>query len=82
MHLTAEVITAGLMIISGIALWFEARWATRLNVFASGMLIYSLIESPGRYLQNGAMDFVGLLVAVFLITILISPAFKLRPPTP
>lgn len=81
MHLTAEFITAGLLIVSGIGLWFEARWAMRINVFASGMLVYSLIETPGRYLQNNAMGFVVLFVIVFLITVLVSPAFKLRSPT-
>lgn len=82
MHLTAEFVTAGLLIVSGIGLWFQARWATRINVFASGMLVYSLIESPGRYLQNNAMDFVVMFIVVFLITVLISPAFKLQQPTP
>ena len=81
MHLTAEFTTAGLLIVSGAGLWFAAPWATRINVFASGMLIYSLIESPGRYLEENAMDFVLLFAFAFLATVLISPAFKLRQPT-
>lgn len=82
MHLTAEFVTAGLLIFSGVGLWLAAPWATRVNVFASGMLIYSLIQSPGRYLQDGAMNFVALFAFAFLATVLISPAFKPRPPTP
>ncbi len=76
MHLTAEFTTAGLLMISGIGLLFEERWATRVNVFASGMLVYSLIQSPGYYLQRNAMMFVLLIAVCFLITVVLSPAFK------
>jgi hypothetical protein len=81
MHLTAEFTTAGLLIVSGAGLWFETSWATRVNVFASGMLIYSLIQSPGYYLQQNAMVFVAMFVAAFFFTLAISPAFKHRQPT-
>jgi len=81
MHLTAEFTTAGLLIVSGAGLWFGAPWATRVNIFASGMLVYSLIQSPGYYLQHNAMIFVVLFAVVFLLTVMISPAFKLRQPT-
>ena len=76
MHLTAEFTTAGLLLVSGFGLWFGARWALRVNVFASGMLVYSLIQTPGYYLQRNAMIFVLMLAVSFLITVLISPAFK------
>jgi len=76
MHLTAEFTTAGLLLVSGFGLWFGARWALRVNVFASGMLVYSLIQTPGYYLQRNAMIFVVMLAVSFLITVLISPAFK------
>ena len=82
MHLTAEFTTAGLLIVSGAGLWFGAPWATRINVFASGMLVYSLVQSPGYYLQRNAMISVLLFAVVFLLTVVISPAFKLRQPTP
>ncbi len=76
MHLTAEFTTAGLLVISGTGLLYGARWATRVNVFASGMLVYSLIQSPGYYLQRNAMIFVLMFAACFLITVMLSPAFK------
>jgi hypothetical protein len=81
MHLTAEFTTAGLLIASGIGLLLETQWAMQVNVFASGMLVYSLIQSPGYYLQKNAMVYVVLFAAAFLITLAISPAFKLRQPT-
>lgn len=81
MHLTAEFTTAGLLIASGIGLFIAARWAERLNVFASGMLVYSLIQSPGYYLEKNAMVFVALFAIVFFITVAVSPAFRQRQPT-
>jgi hypothetical protein len=81
MHLTAEFTTAGLLIASGMGLWFGARWAMQLNVFASGMLVYSLIQSPGYYLQKNAMLFVAVFAAAFFVTVVISPAFKPQQPT-
>jgi hypothetical protein len=81
MHLTAEFTTAGLLIASGIGLLVDAPWATRLNVFASGMLVYSLIQSPGYYLQKNAMMFVALFAAAFFVTIAVSPVFRSRQPT-
>lgn len=76
MHLTAEFTTAALLLGSGIGMWFGARWALRMNMFASGMLVYSLIQTPGYYLQRNAMIFVLMFAVAFLIAVLLSPAFK------
>ena len=78
MHLTAEFTTAGLLVTSGIGLWLDTRWATRVNVFASGMLVYTLIQSPGYYLQHRADILVAMFAVVFLVTVVLSPAFKPR----
>ena len=76
MHLTAEFTTAALLLVSGIGLWFGARWSLRMNMFASGMLVYSLIQTPGYYLERNAMIFVLMFAVSFLLTVLLSPAFK------
>lgn len=76
MHLTAEFTTAVLLTVSGLGLWFGRSWALRLNIFASGMLVYSLIQTPGYYLQRNAMIFVLMFAVTFLIAVLFSPAFK------
>jgi hypothetical protein len=81
MHLTAEFTTAGLLIVSGAGLWFGAQWAMQVNVFASGMLVYSLIQSPGYYLQRNALLLVALFAVAFFVTLAISPAFKPQQPT-
>ena len=76
MNLTAEFTTAGLLVTSGIGMWLDTRWAARVNVFASGMLVYTLIQSPGYYLQHRADSFVAIFAVVFLVTVVLSPAFK------
>jgi hypothetical protein len=82
MHLTAEFITASLLILSGFGLLARANWANRVNLFASGMLVYTLIESPGYYLQRNAIAFVAMFALCLVATLLLSPAFKLQPPKP
>lgn len=76
MHLTAEFTMAALLFVSGLGLWFGAHWALRMNMFASGMLVYSLIQTPGYYLQRDAMIFVLMFAVAFLMALLLSPAFK------
>jgi hypothetical protein len=79
MHLTAEFTTAALLIISGFGLLAGYRWAARINVFASGMLVYTLIQSPGYYLQHDATIFVLVSAVCFLLTVVLSPAFRPQP---
>jgi hypothetical protein len=79
MHLTAEFTTSGLLIISGIGMLKDALWARRVNLFATGMLVYSLIQSPGYYLQRNALIFVVMFAVSFLITVMLSPVFKPAP---
>ena len=81
MHLTAEFTTAALLIVSGFGLLARADWAARVNVFATGMLVYTLIQSPGYYLERHALAFVAMFAVCFFLTILLSPAFRLRPRT-
>lgn len=76
MHLTAEITTASLLIVSGTGLLLGALWAHRVNVFASGMLVYTLIQSPGYYLQRNALIFVLMFAVSFILAISLSPAFR------
>jgi hypothetical protein len=79
MHLTAEFTTAALLVISGFGMLAGYRWADRINIFASGMLAYTLIQSPGYYLQHNATILVLISAVFFLITAVLSPAFKPQP---
>jgi len=73
MHLTAEFTTAVMLIIGGIGLLNDWSKAIDIYQFSMGMLIYTLIQSPGYFAQQGDFSFVGmfgifmLLALIFLI---------------
>jgi hypothetical protein len=60
----------------------RAGWAGRTDIFASGMLVYTLIQSPGYYLERNSLAFVAMFAVCFFLTLLLSPAFKPLPQTP
>jgi len=66
-HLAAELITALVLIASGWALLVGRRWGRDLGLVALGILVYSLIVSPGYFAQQGqwvpVMLFALLLIA-------------------
>jgi len=82
MHLAAELTTAALLIFSGLGLLARAGWAMRVNLFATGMLVYTLIQSPGYYLERHGLAFVAMFALCFAATLVLSPAFKPQPRTP
>lgn len=75
-HLAAEFFTALSLLVSGIALIQGKMWGRGLGLFASGMLAYILIVSPGYFAQRGQWLLLGLFI-ILLILDLIS-FFRLR----
>ena len=66
MHLAAEFSTAVLLLIGGITLLKGYERSINIFQISMGMLIYTLIQSPGYYAQQGDLAFVGMF-AVFLM---------------
>ena len=52
LHIAVEIITAITLIISGIGLLTDSDWAQDFYLFAMGMLVCTLIVSPGYFAQN------------------------------
>jgi hypothetical protein len=52
-HLAAELTTALALIASGWALLAGRRWGRDLGLVALGILVYSVIVSPGYFAQQG-----------------------------
>jgi hypothetical protein len=52
-HLAAEFATATCLLLGGIALLRAKSWAKNLTLFATGMLAYTTIVSPGYFAQLG-----------------------------
>ena len=68
-HLAGEILTALLLIFSGAGLWLEKHWARILSPFALGMLLYTVIVSPGYYAQLGNLPMVIIFTILIALTI-------------
>lgn len=80
MHLAAEFATAGLLIIGGLGLLGNRRWGLPFYLISNGMLAYTLISSPGYFIQNGLTSMVLVLAALFVLTVyLLARVVSTRP---
>jgi hypothetical protein len=59
-HLAAEMTTAGVLILGGIATLKSANWGKQVLFVGLGMVIYSEIVSPGYFAQLGQWALVAL----------------------
>lgn len=69
LHIIAEIITAIALIIGGIGLYTRRRWGYQVYLLSMGMLMYTLIVSPGYYLQKGELAFVWMFAAFIVFSI-------------
>ena len=68
-HLVAEVATAMALIVSG-ALLLRGRWhAVRFAVLAFGMLLYTTVNSPGSFAQQGTWPLVAMFAVVLALSL-------------
>jgi len=74
MHLSAEFITAIALIIAGWGLLTRKSWARPIYFLATGALIYTMIQSPGYFMQSGETGF----VAMFAVFIILAVIFLVR----
>ncbi|RJQ51642.1 MAG: hypothetical protein C4521_12170 [Actinobacteria bacterium] len=68
-HLAGEAATAFALIASGILLLRGVRWAPKLGLIAYGMLIYTVIVSPGYFAQRGQWPLVAMFGVVLLLAL-------------
>ena len=77
MHLVAEFITAGGMMLAGWGLLLRKGWAANIYLVFAGMLIYSVIASPGYFAQQGQWGLVAMF-GVLLTLVAISTIIVIR----
>ncbi len=65
-HLAAECITAVGLIIAAWGLAARKHWAVPIYTLATGALLYTLIQSPGYFLQLGDANF-AIMFAVLIV---------------
>ena len=76
-HLAAEGATACVLIAAGVFLVGRRPGASRIGLFAHGMLLYTLIVSPGYFAQRNQWPFV-IMFGVLLALTAVSVALLLR----
>jgi hypothetical protein len=75
-HLAAEFTTAIVLLIAGTALITNQAWAVSAHLIAMGMLLYTVIVSPGYFAQKGQWGYVVMFAVILdLAVIIISMVF-------
>ena len=68
-HLAAEFITAIGLLAGGIGLLRGRPWAVPVYLAAAGMLLYSVVVSPGYFAQQGQWAIVGMFALLLLLAL-------------
>ena len=68
-HVAAEVLTAGLLVIAGIGSVYSLGWGRSLSLIALGMLLYSVINSPGFYAAKKNTSMVAMFSVLTVLTL-------------
>lgn len=78
LHLAAELSTAVLLIIGSWGLIKRRPWGIQAHSLSLGMLLYTLIASPGYYLAKGELPFVFLFAVLAALAVVLTclPIFK------
>jgi hypothetical protein len=77
-HLAAEILTALGLILGGIAVLKSKAWGSKALLAMLGMLMYSLIASPGYFAQQGAWALVGMFALLLVGALTATLAVKAR----
>ncbi len=70
LHMVAEFITGIALIAGGFGLLALKKWGYNIYLLATGALIYTLIQSPGYYLQQGILGFVIMFAVLLLLSVI------------
>ena len=76
-HIVAELLTAIILIISGVGLFLVSDWAKILSAISLGMLLYSVINSPGKYAHEDNLPMVAMFTIITILTVVATIALFL-----
>ena len=68
-HIVAELLTGIVLIISGVGLFLGSDWARTLSAISLGMLLYTVINSPGKYAHEGNLPMVAMFTVITILTV-------------
>lgn len=73
LHIASELLLAFALILSGIGLLRQKKYAEKLFIFSMGLLTYSVINAAGYYGQDDkwqmVLIFIGLLITALILTL-------------
>lgn len=69
LHITAEIVTAVVLIIAGSGLLTGKTWGYEVYLVATGALLYTMIQSPGYFLHFGQASFVGMFIVLIILSV-------------
>jgi len=70
MHLVAEIATGIILILGAYGLLSNKRWGYNVYLISMGMLIYTLLASPGYYAEKGNYLFVGMFAIILFFSMM------------
>jgi hypothetical protein len=68
-HLAGEFLTAVALIAAGLGLLLSASWGRQIYPVAVGMLLYTVIVSPGYFAQKREWPMVGLFTVLLVLAL-------------
>ncbi len=68
-HLAAEFVTTGALVAAGLGLLLGTGWGRSLYLVATGMLLYTLVNSPGYFAQRGQWALVGMFAVLLVLAL-------------
>jgi hypothetical protein len=76
-HIAAEIVTGVILVSGGIGILVapDAGWSSMLSAFGLGLVVYTLIQSPGYYVDRGERPMIVMFSTIWLFTV---PAIVLR----
>jgi hypothetical protein len=72
MHITAEFITAIVLLIGGIGLILNRTWAFNMFLLSMGMLIYAVVNASGAYAQQGNVAMIAVFIVVIVLSVILT----------
>jgi hypothetical protein len=78
-HVAAEALTAVALIAGAYGLLKGREWGSKVHALSLGMLIYTCIQSPGYFLQQGVFPIAGMfavILAAGLYLFAVAPSVK------
>ena len=69
MAITADFLTAAVLLIGGFGLIANRDWAVKVFLLSMGFLLYSVVNAAGLYGQRGDLAFISMFSVIFVLAV-------------